>query len=49
METNKKVWAEMETEIEGNFPWMIGMDRARRGDVVMALGAGLPGKVLMSW
>jgi len=49
MTTHSEAWQAMVEETTGNWHWMQTLKREHRSDAIMALEAGLPGKVLMSW
>ncbi len=49
MQTISKDWEGLNKEINGRWPWMSATRGSVRNDVILALGAGLPVKVLMSW
>jgi len=49
MTTESGKWQALVEELLANWHWMQSLRSADRSDAILALGAGLPGKVLMSW
>jgi len=49
MTTQSEIWQELVKELLVNWHWMQSLRSEDRSDAILALGAGLPTKVLMSW
>ncbi len=45
---SEKNWNQLNDDLVTGWHWMEHLDQTRRSDAVLALGAGLPRKVLMS-
>jgi len=49
MDTLSVTWEHLNVEMENLWPWLTDVSELNRSAAMMALGVGLPGKVLMSW